>query len=146
RQRPAESVRTSAENAAEPWRVAVHVPGLDVAKFLAGRRADPGGDAHEAHAGFDQTPGHEQVLAERLPAVAVAYFCRLAVRIECQPGVRAGYQVEGSLLKPPEAVSRARRSRRTLAFQISQQLLTLLQPLRGNFCRRIKGRDAEPGR
>ena len=80
----------AAQKAAEARALAVHVPGLHVAEAFARRQAGPGGDADEPHARFDEAASHQQVLAERVPAIALARVARLVVKIESAASFRAG--------------------------------------------------------
>ena len=76
RQSPTQAICTLAEDAAQPDTRAMHVPGLHIAELLARRCAGPGGHTHQAYAGLDESARHEQILTERMPAVAVAQYCR----------------------------------------------------------------------
>jgi len=61
----------------------------------------------EGHAGFDEPPGQQGSLSDRVAAVAFPQSRVLAVDVECPLGRRAGDQVERVAVEPVDAVHQA---------------------------------------
>ena len=60
-----------------------------------------GSSPGQPYPGFDQPPGHDQVLPQWMPAVAVAQSAGLAVEIKRLPRLGTGDEFDGPFLKAP---------------------------------------------
>ena len=101
RQNEAQAEGPLVEDAALLDRGAVVVPALR-GQYVVGRGpAAPGVHRHQPHAGFDEPPGQEQVLPQRVAAVAVTDGVGLLGQIDCPAGFLSRHQVQGLQLKLP---------------------------------------------
>ena len=143
RQAPAHAVRAVAEGIAHAHFAAVHVPartGRSAAR-LARRRARPAVDGDEADARLDQPARQEQVLSQRMHAVAVAHGRGLSFQLERLASARPARQLEGPAVQIlpvlRDSTSRAGTVRR---IQTVQQPAALLHPLGRHRGKQLVGR------
>lgn len=96
RQCPAQSVPAVVEDADSG--IAVHVPGFDADEAVIGSQSHPGDNADEPDTGFDQSACEQQILSERVSAVAIADVFGFSIHVEGAGGCVALQQIEGASL------------------------------------------------
>ena len=96
-QSPAEAIPAIIEDA-DPG-ISVHIPGFDADEAVIGSQSHPGNDADEADSGFDQSASEQQVLSERVSAVAIADVFGFGIDVEGTGGGIALEQCEGAILQ-----------------------------------------------
>jgi hypothetical protein len=77
---PAESIPAIIENSDAG--IAMHIPGFDADEFVIGGESHPGDDVDESDAGFDESSGEEQILAEGVESVPFPHFGGFAFHLK----------------------------------------------------------------
>ena len=73
----------------------MHVPNIDNGRPLGDAvEAGKGMDIDQTDAGLDEPLRRQQVLPQRMPAIAIAHPWRFLFEVEGTPGLGAGEQVE----------------------------------------------------
>lgn len=142
RQAVVHAVGAIAEGVAHAHVAAVHVPtgGGRSTTGLARRRAHPTIHGHEAHTGLHHPPREQEVLPQRMHAVALAHGARLAAQVERFPSFRPGHRVVSQFTQLMPVLG-LRLVREAVGFQSIEQLAPFLHP--GGVARLVNLRQLE---